>query len=705
MDQNDLRYTLIEDHLTETVLGLSPTAGSAPEDWGNSVVGYSRNETFFGLIRSLTIPLIFVKQAAAILRHAFYTKGIKADVRLRLETLQADWSYKTVYENALDFSNITDGFKTFTINALNSGLEAAIKAYTNAQYEIPVNVPEAVTISIPGLRLIESARLIFTPQGTKTVDFFPGLQIEVNEVKATRASVQNVDLIQKTNPSWSASGKNFYTANSSGDLKISGYIDITTVNDNFYFVGAIGQPPSKIQRVNTLDISVYNQSGVKLKTFFSSTETSRSYHVDLTASISVNIGDKLYFYFDSNHDGVPTSLFGDGFFEINAGELDLSYYTKSDPTDCKCLPAKYVFDQLMQNINGGLKVPTKSYLLGTKWQQLLITSGDAIRRLNTKQVTNPDDTISVIAASPSVKTNLNDFFQSTNAVTNCGLGVENGTAVLEGKDYFFQRTIKSASFGKANWTTGLTVNANYLYNTIKGGYPNQTYDEVNGRDEFNSETNYSTPVSAVAGATKELNLQSVYRADMYGIEYTRINLSGKTSVDSGSDNDTFFIYANPGLTAPEGAEALGYYSGVTAGNTLYNWRISPKRNLLRHGSFLRSCFFRLENYRIKFGSALKNKDLVTTDLQNLSVKESADILIGSLDPPLFIPYNIGINTQMSRDFLTFVDSNPRSYVDFEFEGNIYKAFLTDFKFNIAKDSSQDFTGLFTPDNDLTKLIR
>jgi len=685
-EPNDLRYTLIVRDLAEYVLGVSPTPGSAPEEWQNNVVGYSRNETFFGLIRSLTVPLKFVLQGATILRSEFYVYGIKADVKLRLETLQPDWSYKTVYEGALDFSNITDGYKTFTINALNSGLEASIKAYANASYEIPVNVPEAVTITIPALRLRESADLIVTPlaSGSGRADLFPGIQIVNNEQNATNASVQNVAQGQTTNPSWGTIGDWFYKANINTQLTVAGFLSVEVINDNACL----------------MDISIYNQSGTKLKTYYSSTQGSHHVDIDLSAKLALNAGDKLFLYFDSNHDNKRNER-----FLINAGEISLSYYTQSAATECKCLPAKYVFDQLIWQINGGLKAPTKSYLLGTKWKQLLVTCGDALRRLNTKQVTNLDDTISIVNTSPSIKTSLNDFFQSMNALTNCGLGVESGTVVMEGKDYFFRRTVKSASFGKVNWTTGLTVNPNYLYNTIKGGYPDQTYDKLNGRDEFNSETKYSTPVSAVAGTTKELNLQSVYRADMYGIEYTRINLSGKTSVDSGSDNDAFLIYANPGLNAPEGAEALGYYLGVTAGNTLYNWRISPKRNLLRHGSFLRSCFFRLENYRIKFGSALKNKDLVTTDLQNLSVKESADVLIGSLDPPLFIPYQVAINTQMSRDFLTFVDGNPTGYVDFEFEGSVYKAFLTDFKFNIAKDSSQDFTGLFTPDNDLTKLIR
>ncbi len=86
----------------------------------------------------------------------------------------------------------------------------------------------------------------------------------------------------------------------------------------------------------------------------------------------------------------------------------------------------------------------------------------------------------------------------------------------------------------------VSVAEDLIYNTIKVGYPNQNYDDINGKDEFNTTHVYNTPLTRIA---KELDLTSEYRADSYGIEFTRANLAGKKTTDSGTDNDVFIIQA------------------------------------------------------------------------------------------------------------------------------------------------------------------
>jgi hypothetical protein len=80
------------------------------------------------------------------------------------------------------------------------------------------------------------------------------------------------------------------------------------------------------------------------------------------------------------------------------------------------------------------------------------------------------------------------------------------------------------------------------------GHREQTSDDVNGKFGFNGYQVYTSPYQR---GSKELDLQSPYKADPYEIELTRINFDGRTTTDSQSDNDVFVIDVNQATTVIE----------------------------------------------------------------------------------------------------------------------------------------------------------
>lgn len=82
-----------------------------------------------------------------------------------------------------------------------------------------------------------------------------------------------------------------------------------------------------------------------------------------------------------------------------------------------------------------------------------------------------------------------------------------------------------------------------IFNTIKAGYRNNTYDNVNGLDEFNVQQMRKLPTT---NEIKELDITCPARADMTGIELQRIKYFGQDSTDSASDNDTFMLNVKRG---------------------------------------------------------------------------------------------------------------------------------------------------------------
>lgn len=82
------------------------------------------------------------------------------------------------------------------------------------------------------------------------------------------------------------------------------------------------------------------------------------------------------------------------------------------------------------------------------------------------------------------------------------------------------------------------------------------------------------------------------------------------------------------------------YSSITGviDNTVFNVEeMTPKRQLLAHGSYLRSLLYQLPADKIIFQSAAKNKNLSTT-LNGATIYEGGDVTVGDLGSPIFLPY-------------------------------------------------------------------
>jgi hypothetical protein len=125
------RYTLTDNLQAETLV-----LTFHPDGWDDAGVKWVRNEKYFGLFRSFSIPLRFVKDGAEFIRRAFYTYGVNADVTILIERCDNDWDYVTFYTGKLDFTQIKDEKVFVEINCIDGGLSALVKTNESKVYEI-----------------------------------------------------------------------------------------------------------------------------------------------------------------------------------------------------------------------------------------------------------------------------------------------------------------------------------------------------------------------------------------------------------------------------------------------------------------------------------------------------------------------------------------------------------------------------------------
>jgi hypothetical protein len=324
--------------------------------------------------------------------------------------------------------------------------------------------------------------------------------------------------------------------------------------------------------------------------------------------------------------------------------------------------------------------------------------------LGQETFTGSDDSMFVkqIAIDPQIIISFADFFQCIKSVQggDCAFGVNPKPFIETLANVFMSGGTTNLGNVPKDWQSECATDM--LYNTIKVGQNDQQYDAVNGVQEVSSEQYYS---SAQLMPATELNLISSVRFDPYGIETVRITQNDTAA--SRSDNNTFGVWIN---TTPVSTTPFEYYRPLSSSDgtlqisgvspSYYNFKLSPKTNLLRGSRYLASIFYNMPGYQLRLTGYEKNVGMSYIGLDGIKISESAPIDMLGLGSPYFIPeyYTMTIPGGL-------IDTNSYADMAFTVNGNIMRGFVMSYKCNFANNVPQPVKLLLGPGNDLGKSVR
>ena len=537
---------------------------NSPGKWMDQQLSFIRNKVYQGINRSYSEPLLFVRQAATMIRELYYG-GIGIDTPLTLVVFKRNPSgipttYNLYYKGQIDLTTsndtITEGFEA---NLIEGDLLALIKSYENQIVEIRCDgsIPENVKWLADGWLLPDTFNYQFVPIPLSGQGFFnlPAFYIN-NEGDNFGITHMDTNLDQFSNVSYfTTPNKGLFYAESAIDVQVKGSIVVSDAIVNL-FLATSKTVFDGTKLTNTVSL-ISGASGVvdinnPIYNKFSPQETLFNFD----AKISLEANETLFIIYY-----VPRA--GGGNPRIVSGNFQLIFNSAPIPVTPWAITWFDVGKLLLKSICTAASTTTQTFNYDFKSDllsdnlNLLISPGDSLRAaadpdygkyFNYQNLRNSPTSGLVIEYGPVIKTTLKDFFKAV----DCEFCAALGNQTIDGKQYLYVEKRQYAFNPNDNvMSIGEVANMKFAFmkefaiTGFKIGYQPQTYDQKAGKYEPNTTAEWS--INTQATVANIMDIVSPWRADPIGIQRlcSGIGAAATSTTNNDSDNSIFIINTDP----------------------------------------------------------------------------------------------------------------------------------------------------------------
>lgn len=554
---------------------------------------WERSLVWWGNIRNFSFPLSFVMDGGKILRNDAYKFNVDRELYLlilrhvcEVDPVYYRDYYKFLYKGQLDFSSFNDkqSDPAVQINIMEGGINKLLKSQAATQFTIPFD-EDAVNLKLDGIFLTQKHNFI-TLATLYSGDSLLGVLQTTKEGEA--AFVASFTIYNQSEPGDLTTSLEYFLTTSQAitNIRIKGSISFSTLGlGNFQLIlkSSEGQsilltPVITAASLADFDVLFSSVAGEK---FFLTLNASGGFATgDLVeTSISVEFQSKfatsyiqaykpLDFYKKlcakmgidplkatsamlSTCNILITS--GDGVRGITSDKIpkvtvDAEFiapgrFIAANKSMWKVGREIRITNTVSNNVTGVITLVDGPIATGPHTGEYNIYFNSALTPIVNEVATDVVFEHMNFTQGAAIKTSFNDFFKAYSIYLMAGVGVEAEELKFERFNHWFKPdTITAATeLGEAKEMV-ITEAVDQMFSSIKIGHKEQDISNVNGKFDFNGYQIYTSPLKSVS---RQLDLQSPYKAGPYEIEITRLNLDGKTTTDNGNDNDVFVIAAKP----------------------------------------------------------------------------------------------------------------------------------------------------------------
>lgn len=608
-----------------------------PVGWADAVFKFRRDRDLHGVFFDYSVPLKFHGTGYDMIKAAYDADGVEAYLRMIIDVqCEPTDAFEEFYTAKLNFSKIQ--FLESDVCFVEMVLEddSCLSMFNNRQdQEIELQSLEtldgqtmeaydkiAYEISLPSKTILKTDEWLYqdatsgdqqtatrTDTGIGFIEFEPYIWLktsdifnEINGIYEDHVAGESDSVTDVTaTPLWIAQG---IPGDPSPDwvfnIRQKANIQITGFLTNLVLSGCGGVDDKFDNVVITLQMIRYRPSDLSSSVHTIDTDTfascQESFNEDFDYVFSgafpsaLLTGDEVSLYWRVQVSGTynifvplnPTEFQAnftitdtvDSFFEVT---LETNY----SATDAKISLINESFARIVESITNKCLTVKSDYFGRTDSQPYVsaddgcgsleaITSGALIRRMT----------------DASHKISFKKLFDGLNAIHNIGVGIETDTdrsgydrIRIERAEYFYNDTFIMNCDKVPDIKR--TVITDEHYSIYEFGYQKWEAEEFNGLDEFNTTRKYRTSLTSIKNTLSKI---SSLIASGYAIEITRQQFLAP-SKDWRYDNDDFIIclkrfgYGDDMIVEQGNIDTP---ANLIDPDTVYNFRISPNRNALRH---------------------------------------------------------------------------------------------------------------------------
>jgi hypothetical protein len=148
----------------------------------------------------------------------------------------------------------------------------------------------------------------------------------------------------------------------------------------------------------------------------------------------------------------------------------------------------------------------------------------------------------------------------------------------------------------------------------------------------------------------------------------RKNKTVAATEDTPYDNEIFTamvaVEEGTDLIKTEKDENYDSVENIASPETAMNLDITPQRNLLRNGDWVKGCVYKYPSEKLKFVSADKTTDLTSTRTGSTAVAEQADVLNQDLQSSLWLNMTYTFEADVTPSEILKIEQRPRSLIKF-----------------------------------------
>jgi len=723
---------------------------NSPEGWEQNVIQFTRNTEFLGIVKAYTTTLKFFRDAATILRSNYYKFGCETVlffIWLKLDqSFGGGMKYKDWYKGEVDLTTFNDNFDSVEANIIEGGFYKDVQANKNIPYEIPFD-DDSVSIEMDGFPLFNKLTYQIAPDVLYEGSGKQTLALPFVTAEGTNTTVEiGSQVVESYNPA----GDNFIIKNSSPNnqaITITGIVRFKAPEN-----GTL--PPSFVRMKFAKD--TFNINDNTLSFYAGNPVANQIYEIPINYNVTLAPNEKLFLMQDQN--SVNYNLFNITFLEDSFIYIDFG--SKKDTTVIDGIRAFDVGNKLCLNMSKNVST-LKSDLLSADFN-LLITSGDAIRSIQNSVIKTKfsdwNKSVNAVKCTAFGIENNNGKFEkrsyafSDSAIADLGIVKIDEKFVTPANQYRYS-SIEAGYPSKdiENLNGKYSFNNTLIFKTpkLKGG--ENIYDaksiyyadpyiieilRINTEGKTSTDNKSDNDVFFIDGELKYPNyVGQLTFTTIDGVPTLTINdiglgliIGARFKVLTGDNTGAYkivfveeqgpntVIQLNKAVTdeVVDSTIEFRHYKlrrkpylsieGVPAEQQIFNIELSPRRILAEHFSWLAGACDKMEMGMLTYQTTPKNSQLVTTDLNNVVLREIDDIPIANLGQKIFLPHFFNVEAKSQLNLYDKIKANPGGYFSFNVNGFTFTGFIDDIKSNEATLETQEYILLCKAGNNLENLI-